>query len=347
MEKPMLPDEPRTLEAPAAGSQTPAAGSAESGRPVAGRIRNLLSQSGPLLGLLVLGFVLTLMSDRFLTFTNLTNVGQQIAVIAIVALGSTFVIISGGIDLSVGSVLALSSAVFAIAFAQAHLPLPLAILGGLLAGVVAGIVNGLLITFGRLPPFIATLAMLSVARGLVLVVTDGRPISGFPPEFRVITEGTLLFDVPLSLGLMLALFVLGAIALRNTVFGRATYAVGGNEEVARLSGVRVVRTKLGVYALSGLFAAVGGLVLTSRLNSAQPVAGQGLELDVIAAVVIGGASLSGGEGGAFRTLLGALVIGVLRNGLNLVNVSSFWQQVAVGAVIAAAVMTDTLRRRKG
>jgi ribose transport system permease protein len=257
------------------------------------------------------------------------------------------VIISGGIDLSVGSVLALSSAVFAIAFAQSHLPLPLAILVGLIAGVAAGVVNGLLITLGRLPPFIATLAMLSVARGLVLVVTDGRPISGFPPEFRVITEGKLLFDVPLSLGLTLALFVLGALVLRNTIFGRATYAVGGNEEVARLSGVRVVRTKLGVYALSGLLAAVGGLVLTSRLNSAQPVAGSGLELDVIAAVVIGGASLSGGEGGAFRTLLGALVIGVLRNGLNLVNVSSFWQQVAVGAVIAAAVMTDTLRRHRG
>lgn len=354
----MPPDETRPTSAAVTGTQLaglnaepPNADPAPPTRRLAGRaggrVRELLGQSGPLLGLVILGFVLTLLSDRFLTFTNLTNVGQQIAVIAIVALGSTFVIISGGIDLSVGSVLALSSAAFAIVFSQLGLPLGVAILAGLVVGVLAGLVNGLLITLGRLPPFIATLATLSAGRGLALVVTQGRPISGFPAEFRLITEGRLPFDLPLSLGIMVLLFAVGAIVLRNTVFGRATYAVGGNEEVARLSGVQVTPTKLGIYALAGLLAAAGGLVLTSRLNSAQPVAGQGLELDVIAAVVIGGASLSGGEGRAFGTLLGALIIGVLRNGLNLLNVSSFWQQVAVGAVIAAAVMTDTLRRRRG
>lgn len=334
----MPPDESRLTSA--AATERRLAGRAGS------RARHLLGQSGPLVALVILGFVLTLLSDRFLTFTNLTNVGQQIAVIAIVALGSTFVIVSGGIDLSVGSIVALSSAAFAIVFALG-LPLGVAILAGLVVGILAGLVNGLLITVGRLPPFIATLATLSAGRGLALVVTEGRPISGFPAEFRLITEGRLPFDIPLSLGIMALVFAVGAIVLRNTVFGRATYAVGGNEEVARLSGIQVTSTKLGIYALAGLLAAAGGLVLTSRLNSAQPTAGQGLELDVIAAVVIGGASLSGGKGGAFGTLLGALIIGVLRNGLNLLNVSSFWQQVAVGAVIAAAVMTDTMRQRRG
>ncbi len=308
--------------------------------------RSVVAQTGPLLGLLVLGAALSILTDRFLSFSNLANVGQQIAVISIVALGATYVIIAGGIDLSVGSVVALSSVVFALAFSNAGLAWPVAVLAALATGIAVGVVNGLLVTLGRLPAFIATLATLSMARGLALVVSEGRPISGFPDEFRTITSGRIVGDVPVSIGLTIVLFVLGGLALRHTVFGRAVYAVGGSEEVARLSGIRVVRLKVAIYALAGFCAAVGGLVLTSRLNSAQPVAGQGLELDVIAAVVIGGASLSGGQGTAFGTLLGALIIGVLRNGLNLLNVSSFWQQVAVGAVIAAAVMTDTLRRRR-
>lgn len=308
--------------------------------------RSVVAQTGPLLGLLVLGAALSILTDRFLSFSNLANVGQQIAVISIVALGATYVIIAGGIDLSVGSVVALSSVVFALAFSNAGLAWPVAVLAALATGIAVGVVNGLFVTLGRLPAFIATLATLSMARGLALVVSEGRPISGFPDEFRTITSGRIVGDVPVSIGLTIVLFVLGGLALRHTVFGRAVYAVGGSEEVARLSGIRIVRLKVAIYALAGFCAAVGGLVLTSRLNSAQPVAGQGLELDVIAAVVIGGASLSGGQGTAFGTLLGALIIGVLRNGLNLLNVSSFWQQVAVGGVIAAAVMTDTLRRRR-
>jgi ribose transport system permease protein len=308
--------------------------------------RSVVAQTGPLLGLLVLGAALSILTDRFLSFSNLANVGQQIAVISIVALGATFVIIAGGIDLSVGSVVALSSVVFALAFSNAGLPWPIAVLAALATGIAVGVVNGLFVTLGRVPAFIATLATLSMARGLALVVSEGRPISGFPDEFRTITSGRIVGDVPVSIGLTIVLFVLGGLALRHTVFGRAVYAVGGSEEVARLSGIRIWRLKVAIYALAGFLAAAGGLVLTSRLNSAQPVAGQGLELDVIAAVVIGGASLSGGQGTAFGTLLGALIIGVLRNGLNLLNVSSFWQQVAVGAVIAAAVMTDTLRRRR-
>ena len=315
-------------------------------RRVSATARSVVAQTGPLLGLLVLGAAVSILTDRFLSFSNLANVGQQIAVISIVALGATYVIIAGGIDLSVGSVVALSSVVFALAFSNAGLAWPIAVLAALATGIVVGVVNGLFVTLGRLPAFIATLATLSMARGLALVMSEGRPISGFPDDFRTITSGRIVGDVPFSIGLTIVLFLLGGLALRHTVFGRAVYAVGGSEEVARLSGIRIVRLKVAIYALAGFCAAVGGLVLTSRLNSAQPVAGQGLELDVIAAVVIGGASLSGGQGTAFGTLLGALIIGVLRNGLNLLNVSSFWQQVAVGAVIAAAVMTDTLRRRR-
>jgi ribose transport system permease protein len=307
--------------------------------------RGLISQSGPLLGLLLLSAVIAVLEPTFLTFNNLGNVGQQIAVISIVALGGTLVIISGGIDLSVGSIVALASVVFGLTFTAFGVPWPLAMVAAVATATAVGVLNGLLITVGRLPAFIATLATLSMARGMALVLSEGRPISGFPDTFRFLTSGRLPGGIPVSVGLTVVVFVLGALMLRHTVFGRATYAIGGNEEVARLSGIRILSLKVRIYALAGMLAGIGGLVLTSRLNSAQPVAAQGLELDVIAAVVIGGASLSGGQGTAFGTLLGALIIGVLRNGLNLLNVSSFWQQVAVGAVIAGAVMTDTLRRR--
>ena len=309
------------------------------------RLLSGLYQFRALVALLLLIVGLTLLSDAFFSVQNFLNVGQQVAVLSIVALGATFVIISGGIDLSVGSVLALSSAVFAAMFANIGLPWPLAALVGLLVGGVCGVANGLVIVYGRLPPFIATLAMLSVARGLALVVTGGRPISGFPDSFRWLAGRELPFDLPFSVLLTLMLFAAGSVVLRRTVFGRATYAIGGNEEATRRAGIKLDRNKLAIYTLAGVLAALGGLVLTARLNSAQPQAGAGLELDVIAAVVIGGASLSGGVGTAFGTLIGALIIGFLRNGLNLLNVSSFWQQVVVGVVIALAVMTDTLRRR--
>lgn len=299
-----------------------------------------------LVALILLIVALSFLSDSFFSTQNFLNVGQQVAVLSIVALGATFVIISGGIDLSVGSVLALSSAVFAAMFADYGFPWPLAALVGLLVGGVCGTANGLAVVYGRLPPFIATLAMLSIARGLALVVTGGRPISGFPESFRWIAGRELPFDLPFSVILSFLLFAVGSVVLRRTVFGRATYAVGGNEEATRRAGIKLERQKITIYTLAGALAALGGLVLTARLNSAQPQAGASLELDVIAAVVIGGASLSGGIGTAFGTLIGALIIGFLRNGLNLLNVSSFWQQVVVGAVIALAVMTDTLRRRR-
>lgn len=309
--------------------------------------KGMLSKSGPLLGLVLLSIFLTLLSPVFLTFNNLFNVGTQIAVIAILALGQTFVIVSGGIDLSVGSVLALAGVVFGWAAVEAGLPLPLALALGLGAGILAGIANGLLITLGNLPPFIATLAMLSIARGLALVISGGIPLNPIPQAVRTLGGGDLFGFIPFPVVLMLAMGVLTVVILRSTYPGRCMYAIGGNEEASRLSGIAVSRQKVLIYALSGLFAAIAGILLTGRLASAQPQAGFTFELDAIAAVVIGGASLSGGVGSAWGTLIGAFILGVLRNGLNLLNVSAFWQQVVIGAVIALAVMTDTLRRRKG
>jgi ribose transport system permease protein len=289
---------------------------------------------------------MTILSPFFLTFNNLFNVGTQIAVIAILAFGQTFVIVSGGIDLSVGSVLGLAGIMFGWASAVAGLPLPVALALGIGAGALAGLTNGLLITLGNLPPFIATLAMLSAARGLALVISNGVPLNPIPDAIRTLGSGDLVF-VPLPVVLMLIMWVITLVILRSTYPGRCMYAIGGNEEASRLSGINVDRQKLIIYTLSGLFAGIAGILLTARLASAQPQAGFTFELDAIAAVVIGGASLSGGVGTASGTLIGALILGVLRNGLNLLNVSSFWQQVIIGAVIALAVMTDTLRRRKG
>jgi ribose transport system permease protein len=315
---------------------------------VSGRInpRALLSRSGPLWGLIILCVVMTILSPFFLTFNNLFNVGTQIAVIAILALGQTFVIVSGGIDLSVGSVLGLAGIVFGWATAVANLPLPVALALGIGAGALAGLVNGLLITLGNLPPFIATLAMLSAASGLALVISDGQPLNPIPEPILSLGSGDLFGIVPLPVIVMLVMWAITIGVLRSTYSGRSMYAIGGNEEAARLSGINVSRQKLIIYTLSGLFAGIAGILLTARLASADPQAGFTYELDAIAAVVIGGASLSGGVGNATGTLIGALILGVLRNGLNLLNVSAFWQQVIIGAVIALAVMTDTLRRRR-
>ena len=308
--------------------------------------RALLSRSGPLGGLIILCVVMSFLSPFFLTFNNLFNVGTQIAVIAILAFGQTFVIVSGGIDLSVGSVLGLSGVVFGWATAVAGLPLAVAIALGLGAGAAAGLTNGLLITLGNLPPFIATLAMLSAARGLALVISNGQPLNPIPESIQILGGGDLFGFIPLPVILMLVMWAFTIVVLRSTYPGRCMYAIGGNEEASRLSGINVFNQKLFIYTLSGVFAAVAGVLATARLASAQPQAGFTFELDAIAAVVIGGASLAGGVGSGTGTLIGALILGVLRNGLNLLNVSAFWQQVVIGAVIALAVMTDTLRRRR-
>ncbi len=308
-------------------------------------IRRVLLDNGALSALVVLVVAMSLLSGDFLTTQNLLNVGVQAAVTAILAFGVTFVIVSAGIDLSVGSVAALSATVLAWSATSAGVPVVLAVVLAIVTGIACGFVNGALISYGKLPPFIATLAMLSIARGLSLVISQGSPIA-FPDSVSWLGD-TLGGRLPVPVLVMIAMGLITALILGRTFIGRSMYAIGGNEEAARLSGLRVKRQKIVIYALSGLFAAVAGIVLASRLVSAQPQAAQGYELDAIAAVVIGGASLAGGVGKASGTLIGALILAVLRNGLNLLSVSAFWQQVVIGVVIALAVLLDTLRRKAG
>ncbi|HZG59478.1 MAG TPA: ribose ABC transporter permease [Anoxybacillus sp.] len=298
---------------------------------------------GPLIGFLLLCVVLSVLSDNFLTVDNWLNILRQVSINALIAFGMTFVILTGGIDLSVGSVLALSSALTAGMMANG-MDGWTAIIIGLLAGFLMGALNGVIITKGRVAPFIATLATMTIFRGATLVYTDGRPITGFSDDllFQMMGRGYFL-GIPVPVVFMVVIYIVLYFVLKKTTFGRHTYAIGGNEEASRLSGIRVDRLKIWIYSLTGGLAALAGLILTSRLNSAQPTAGTSYELDAIAAVVLGGTSLSGGRGWIFGTFVGALIIGVLNNGLNLLNVSSFYQQVIKGAVILLAVILD---RRK-
>ncbi|MER5682956.1 substrate-binding domain-containing protein [Streptomyces sp. NPDC002205] len=311
----------------------------------ASALRRILLDNGALSALVVLVVAMSLLSGDFLTTQNLLNVGVQASVTAILAFGVTFVIVSAGIDLSVGSVAALSATVLAWMATSEGVPVWIAVLLAVATGIACGLVNGVLVSYGKLPSFIATLAMLSIGRGLSLVISQGSPIP-FPDSVSVLGD-TLGGWLPVPVLVMVAMGLVTAVVLGRTYIGRSMYAIGGNEEAARLSGLRVKRQKLVIYALSGLFAAVAGIVLASRLTSAQPQAAQGYELDAIAAVVIGGASLAGGVGKASGTLIGALILAVLRNGLNLLSVSAFWQQVVIGVVIALAVLLDTVRRRAG
>ncbi|WP_329338975.1 substrate-binding domain-containing protein [Streptomyces sp. NBC_00663] len=308
-------------------------------------LRRLLLDNGALTALIVLVIAMSALSGDFLTTDNLLNVGVQAAVTAILAFGVTFVIVSAGIDLSVGSVAALSATVLAWSATSQGLPVVLAVLLAIATGIACGLVSGFLISYGKLPPFIATLAMLSVARGLSLVISQGSPIA-FPSSVSHLGD-TLGGWLPVPVLVMIGMGLITAFVLGRTYIGRSMYAIGGNEEAARLSGLRVKKQKLAIYAFSGLFAAAAGIVLAARLSSAQPQAAQGYELDAIAAVVIGGASLAGGTGKASGTLIGALILAVLRNGLNLLSVSAFWQQVVIGVVIALAVLLDTVRRKAG
>lgn len=295
---------------------------------------------GTVVGLVALGALLTALTPHFLTVSNLLNVVEQTAINAIIAAGMTYVILSAGIDLSVGSILALSGVVLGSAL-QHGFSIPVATLLGVATGASCGLVNGLLITAGRLPPFIATLGMMSVARGGALLYTDGRPISGFDAAFRSLSTGRPAM-IPAPIVLMAIVYVIAHLVLTRTTFGRYVYAIGGNEEATRLSGVRVGLHKTMVYVISGAMSAIAAITLTARLNSAQPIAGMMYELDAIAATVIGGTSLMGGSGTLTGTLIGALIMGVLRNGLNLLGISSFLQQVVIGAVIIAAVLVDSM-----
>jgi len=296
-------------------------------------------RAGTLIGLVGLCVLLWILTPHFLTVSNLLNVLEQTSINAVIAVGMTYVIISGGIDLSVGSLLALAGVVLG-ALLHAGVPAPAAIALALGVGFLFGTLSGVAIAWGRLPPFIATLGMMSIARGCALLFTEGRPISGFEPAFRAVAVERP-FGIPGPVFVTIAVYAAAQFVLSETRFGRYVYAMGGNEEATRLSGVNVRLHKTLVYGVSGLTSAVAAVLLTARLNSAQPIAGIMYELDAIAATVIGGSSLMGGEGGLGGTIIGALIMGVLRNGLNLLGVSSFLQQVVIGLVIVVAVLVDT------
>jgi ribose transport system permease protein len=298
---------------------------------------------GTLTGLFALCAVLWALTPYFLTVSNLLNVAEQTSINAIVAVGMTFVILSAGIDLSVGSIVAFAGVVLGMSLHAGH-PVVLSILIAISVGAGCGLLNGVLIDRGGLPPFIVTLGMMSMARGAALVITEGRPVSGFGPGFRSLATEDIAF-VPAPVIIMAVVYLIAHVVLTRTTFGRYVYAIGGNEEAARLSGVRIHLHKTAIYGASGLTSAVAAVILTARLNSAQPIAGMMYELDAIAATVIGGTSLMGGEGTLIGTLIGALIMGVLRNGLNLLGVSSFLQQIIIGGVIVGAVLVDTLLKR--
>ncbi|GIV72669.1 MAG: permease [Caldilinea sp.] len=327
-------------------------------------LRRWAVQMGALLALLLLVGYLALATPHFLTPGNIANVARQTAVTTILAAGQTFVILCGGIDLSVAATAGLSASVAAVLMTSqvwilgipiGPVPFGVGMVIALLVGLLVGLLNGLIITKGRIPDFIATLGTLTTMRGIALLVTGGLPVPShltaielrgyLPPELIWMGAGDVA-GIPVAGLIALGVIVLGWLLLRYTAFGRAIYAVGGNREAARVSGINIDRTKIMVYMLSGLLAALAGMVLTGRLNSANALMGEGEELRSIAATVIGGANLFGGQGSLLGTLIGALVIGVLGNGLNLLNVSAFWQRVIQGLVIIGVVLFDQWRRRR-
>ncbi|RWX81176.1 ABC transporter permease [Neorhizobium lilium] len=318
----------------------------EQSRPSGTWLKKLTGATGPLVGLLALCLFLSISTDAFLSLRNGLNILDQITVLGIMAVGMTFVILIGGIDLSVGSVLALSMMVMGWTANIAGMPMPLAIVFALAASAVSGLLVGLLVTLFRVPAFIATLAMMSAARGVANMITDGQQIVGFPDWFTMLAIDRHFGVLTATVFLMLAVLLAAWIFLHFRAEGRMLYAVGGNPEVARLAGINTQIVTIGVYVVSAVLAGLAGIVLAARLDSVQPSSGFGYELDTIAAVVIGGTSLSGGSGGIGGTLIGVLIIGVLRNGLNLLNVSPFLQQVIIGVVIVLAVGAETIRRRR-
>jgi ribose transport system permease protein len=300
--------------------------------------------AGGLIVLLVLFGAMTLASTEFLTGDNMANLARQVAIFGIIAVGQLLVILTAGIDLSVGSVLGLTGCVTAELLVRG-VSIPIAILAGLGVGIALGLFNGSLVAYGKMPPFIVTLGMLGIARGIVLVMTDASTVQPLPDAFGNIANGDFI-GVPNLLWLFLVVVVVTAFVLRRTVFGRYIYAIGSNPESARLSGVPVTRVLVAVYAIAGLLAAVGGVLFMSRLNAGIPTAGTGYELNAIAACVIGGASLFGAKGGAFGAAAGALIVATLNNGGNLLAVNAFYLQIIIGALILAAVAFDQWQGRR-
>lgn len=302
--------------------------------------------TGPLFALVISIGIVSLTTDRFFTLGNMINVTLQVSTVAIAAIGSTLVILTGGIDLSPGSAVALVSCVFAILVQRMGFSLPAGIITALILGIAMGFFNGVLSTYARIPSFVVTLATLGVFRGLAFLVTEGRPIFSISPNLDAIFYGQI-FGIPLPLIYVLIFYAISAVFLRNTHLGRAIYSVGGNETAAYLSGIQVKRTRLMAFVLAGFMASVAGLLLSARLNSGSPNYGSGLELAAIAAAVIGGSSLTGGYGNIIATLCGALTVAVVQNGLNLNAVPSAWQNITLGLIILLAVGLDMWRGDMG
>lgn len=301
-------------------------------------LKNILFKYISLIGLLVLCIIIAAISPRFLTISNVLNVLTQVSVNAILAIGMSFVIITGGIDLSVGSVLAITGAVVAT-FAKTGGNILPGVIAAIIIGAAIGLVNGLLVSKGKVQAFIVTLATMTIFRGVTYVYTNGNPISGLGDNISFIGNRSI-FGVPLPIFFIIIVLLIAWYALNQTRFGRYIYALGGNEDSARLSGINTDKIKTLVYVISGITAAIAGIIVTSRIGSASPNAGTGFELDAIAAVVLGGTSLAGGEGKVTGTIIGALIIGVLNNGLNLMGVNPFYQAIAKGLVILLAVLLD-------
>lgn len=296
--------------------------------------------------LILLVVFFSLSSENFFRFDNIIGIMLSTAVIGVLALGSTFVIITGGIDLAVGTVMTFASVMTGVIITFWGLPIPLGIAGGIATGALCGFISGWLVAKMKIPPFIATLGMMMVTKGLSLVVSGTKPIYfNDTPAFSKIAMGTV-FKVPLAVFIFFGLAVIASIILSKTVIGRYNFALGSNEEATRLSGVNVNFWKIAIYVITGAFAGIAGIIMASRLNSAQPALGSGYELEAIAAVVIGGTSLSGGQGSILGTVIGALIMSVLTNGLRIMSVPQEWQVVIVGLVVIGAVYADILRRRK-
>lgn len=292
-----------------------------------------------ILAILVVG--LTILKPIFISPDNLINVIRQVSITAIIGIGMTFVLIAGEIDLSVGSIAALSGIMVTMGLKNGF-PLVVAILMALAAGAVCGIANGSIHVYAKIPSFIVTMGMLNIARGVVLVITNSYPVTGLPDYFKLIGRGYVGF-VPIPVLIMLVCYVIGYLVLKYTKFGRSIFAIGGNLEAARLSGISVNKNKILIYVICGITAAIGGIVLASRMFSGQPSAAEGLELDAIAACVIGGTSTTGGKGRIWGTFLGALIMGIITNGMNLLNISTNWQLIVMGAIIIIAVGLDRIK----
>lgn len=300
-------------------------------------IRRIFSEFRALIVLILLMIIASILSPVFLTVSNLLNILLAVSVIALLAAGQTYIIILAEIDLSVGAVLGLSGAI--TAGILSHGNLVEALIVGLLIGAVAGLLNGVLTTYGNIPSFIATLGTMTIFSGVTLVYTQGDPIATLKPDFQWIGQGYLA-GIPVPVLLMVILYIIFWFLLSRTHFGRYVFATGGNEEASRLSGINVKKVKIWAFMLTGVLAAVAGFIATARLSTAEPTAGNGMELDAIASVILGGTRLSGGKGGLVGTIIGAIILGVLDNAMNLLNVSAFYQGVVKGVIILLAVLLD-------